>query len=211
MQEQTQHSLKKSPIAISVRSIKSQSSNHPSLFVETPEQFLDSSANSHSKLDDYEEVKPIYAGEFDSVYLYKRKSDNSLFYLKFISLIQSGVENISNLESEAKLLLKLNHPNISKYVDYFTHKDNFIIVMEYVKGETLRQKIKIAQKQNKHFSEEFICLLFSQLISALSYCHSLLIIHRDIKSESIIITNENIVKFIDFRFAKQVESSKQNV
>jgi NIMA (never in mitosis gene a)-related kinase len=61
------------------------------------------------------------------------------------------------------------------------------------------------------FSEEFIWKIFSQLISALKYCHSFHIIHRDIKPENILITEEDEFKLKDFGSSKQVESTLKSL
>jgi serine/threonine protein kinase len=64
------------------------------------------------------------------------------------------------------------------------------------------------REENKPFSEEFIYYMFSQLIFALFYYHSLNIILRDMKSVIITITNDNQIKLIDFGMDKEVESKK---
>jgi serine/threonine protein kinase len=188
MTESSNPSNRKIAIFRSILSPKTQTSHRQSQTFGTSEQTPLASSHSKSKLDDYQKVKQIGANASSNAFIYRRKSDSSLFCLKFINSFQSGSSNKLELENEVKLLMKLKHPNLSQYVDYFTHNDCFVIVNEYIQGETLRQKINFARESQNIFSEEFICSLFFQMISVLSYCHSLHIIHRDIKPENIIIT-----------------------
>jgi NIMA (never in mitosis gene a)-related kinase len=191
----------------SILSPKSQTSHHEFPSFIPSEQTDFASSHSSSKLEDYQKLKKIGSGAFSEVYLYLMKSDGSLFSLKFINSFQSGGSIKLDLEHEVKLLKKLNYSNISQCFDYFPDGDHFVIVMEYIQGETLKQKIKIAREQNKPFSEELICTMFFQILSSLFYCHSLNIIHRDIKPDDLIVTYDNQVKLIDFGLAKEIEFS----
>jgi NIMA (never in mitosis gene a)-related kinase len=78
---------------------------------------------------------------------------------------------------EPNLWRQLNHPNIVRYIDHFPHEDDLVVVMEYIERIPLNKKlIKIAHQSGKRFSEKSICSIFSQLVSALNYYHSLQII-----------------------------------
>jgi NIMA (never in mitosis gene a)-related kinase len=168
-----------------------------------------SHSSCSSKLNNYEEIDQIGSGALGDVVLYKRKSDNLLVCLKFINLLKAGVKNISELETEANLLKQLKHPNIVQYIDHFPHKKNLVIVMEYIEGITLKQLVKDHQQEKKVFPEQLILQIFFQIVSALSYCHSQKVIHRDIKPEHILLTNNYQIKLIDFGLSKQIEKSSQ--
>jgi NIMA (never in mitosis gene a)-related kinase len=154
-------------------------------------------------MDIYIKVKEIGSGAFGKTYYAQRKFDGNFFCLKIMKLKKE--KYFTDSEKEILILKQLNHPNIVKYIDHFLFKNKFVIVMEYLEGMNIKEKIKSAKKQNNSFSENYICSLFAQLVSALSYCHSLHIIHPDIKPENILITNNDKIKLIDFGFSKQVE------
>jgi NIMA (never in mitosis gene a)-related kinase len=103
-------------------------------------------------------------------------------------------------------LESLIHPNIVKYVESFFDEDDFIIVMEYIDGKTLRTLIPEQKAKYRILFEEYVCQIFYQIVSALSYCHSLNIIQGDLKPENILITNENQVKLIDFGLSKLIKT-----
>jgi serine/threonine protein kinase len=110
------------------------------------------------------------------------------------------------LETELNNLKKLNHPNIVRYFDHFTHEDNLVIATEYIDGKTLRIMINDQRAKNQSFSDEFICQIFFEIVSALSHFHSLNIIPCDLKPENILITKENQIKLIDFEISKLIET-----
>ncbi len=100
---------------------------------------------------------------------------------------------------EAKTAGKLQHPNIVTIHDMGVVEDTGVpfIVMEYVPGETLKQRIKA---QTRLTPAESIHVIL-QVAQALSYAHENGVIHRDIKPANIIITPSNIIKLSDFGIA----------
>ena len=98
---------------------------------------------------------------------------------------------------EARAASALNHPNIATIYEIDTWQGRDFIVMEYVAGNTLKQII-----HNSAFSIKTCINYAIQIAEALEEAHKHNIIHRDIKSENIIITPEGRVKVMDFGLAK---------
>ncbi len=113
---------------------------------------------------------------------------------------------------EAQLTARLDHPNILRVFDTGVVDGHFYIEMEYIEGETLRtlisKKCKLSERETLKIS--------SQLVKALKYAHNVKmktpsgkvingILHRDIKPENIMITNDNVVKLMDFGAAKALD------
>src|SRR4030042_6041930 len=109
---------------------------------------------------------------------------------------------IERFKREAKLLARLNHPNIINVLDFGTYKDFFYISFEYFKGNSLRTILK----KNK-LSESQKTLLLIQALNALSYAHNNGIIHRDIKPENIFINDANELKIGDFGLAFEMSEN----
>lgn len=102
---------------------------------------------------------------------------------------------------EIKILYKIYHKNVVRIYSYYLYPKNFIgyIVMEYVDGEAINKYL--FRKENKEFENIFV-----QLIEGFSYLEEQKIIHRDIRQDNILITNEGVVKIIDFGFGKNIEN-----
>lgn len=100
--------------------------------------------------------------------------------------------------AEAKILAKLEHPNIVPVYDLLEHEEGWFIIMQYVEGMTLAAIIaREGPMPYRRFSP--IC---RQILSALGYAHRAGVIHRDIKPGNVLITLEGTVKVSDFGLAK---------
>lgn len=104
-----------------------------------------------------------------------------------------------NVISEIKILKCIDHPNIIKIKEAIESTKQIHIVMEYVGGCSLWSYIK--KKPQRQLSESTARRYLTQILSGISYCHDLNIIHRDIKLENILLDSSNNVKIIDFGFA----------
>ena len=103
---------------------------------------------------------------------------------------------IERFKREAKILAKLDHPNIIKVLDFGMSKEFFYISFEYIDGESLRNVFKtktLTIDQKEH--------IMIQLLQGLNYAHKNKIIHRDIKPENIFIDKNLNVKLGDFGLA----------
>ncbi len=105
---------------------------------------------------------------------------------------------------EASVLARLDHPNLPKVSDYFTHQGREYLVMDFVPGHDLREIIDEAQKENCFLEESKVLDWADQLCSALSYLHKQTppILHRDIKPSNIKLTPTGLIKLVDFGLVK---------
>ena len=97
----------------------------------------------------------------------------------------------------------MDHPNIIRCIESFVDKDNLNIVMEYADGGDLSKKIK--DSKDHQFNENQILNWFTQLCLAIKHVHDRKIIHRDLKSQNIFLTEDNLVKLGDFGIAKPLQ------
>lgn len=102
------------------------------------------------------------------------------------------------VKEEIDILKSLDHPNIVKLTNHFQKKCQCYIIMEYVKGVELFEKIGKGLKENK--SKKY----FRQICTAVKYCHSMdpPLIHGDLKLENIMIDQNDNIKIIDFGLSK---------
>jgi serine/threonine protein kinase len=111
---------------------------------------------------------------------------------------------IERFRSEASLLGRLNHINITAFYDFICFDNQYFIAIEYVRGDTLE---KIIAKFGA-FSLDRALYLFDQMLNAVSYAHHMGIIHRDVKPSNILITPDGLVKITDFGIAKALKESE---
>lgn len=109
---------------------------------------------------------------------------------------------VRQFQREARILAKLDHPNLPKVFDYFVHEDRFYLVMELIEGKSLSEVIEEAEGG---VPEQQVLSWMEQVLDAVDYCHSQGVIHRDIKPDNIIVTPEGHVYLVDFGIAKSYD------
>ena len=110
---------------------------------------------------------------------------------------------VARFENEAKVMVKLEHPNIRQVYDYTMVDGRPCIIMEYLEGDDL----KSLMKQGRQFTHEELVKWWNQMVAALNYTHQLGVIHRDIKPSNIFIDKYGNVRLLDFGIAKNYDNA----
>ena len=105
-------------------------------------------------------------------------------------------------EREAKALAQLSHPNIIKVMDYGEHEKSPFLVMEYLRGGTLKQRI------GEFLSWQQAMRLLLPVVRGLEYAHRRGIVHRDIKPANILLTENGEPILSDFGIVKVLQGEK---
>lgn len=105
---------------------------------------------------------------------------------------------------EASVLARLDHPNLPKVSDFFTHSERDYLVMDYVPGMDLRERMLEARREKTFLPEKEVLHWAVQLADALHYLHHQdpPIIHRDIKPSNLKLTPSGLLKLVDFGLVK---------
>jgi tRNA A-37 threonylcarbamoyl transferase component Bud32 len=101
-------------------------------------------------------------------------------------------------QQEAMVLARLNHPYLVRVTDFFGEEDNTYLVMDFVEGESLADRIS----RQGALPEQDTLVWAGQLLDALSYCHGEGVIHRDIKPQNVIIRPNGRAVLVDFGLVK---------
>lgn len=152
------------------------------------------------KLLHYDVIESLGEGGMGVVYKAMDTRLNRPVALKFISPSRVGDEqNRARLVNEARSAASLRHPNICTVYDIGETPDGqTFISMAYLEGESLRDRI---QKQGRMPVEETIRIV-SQIAEGLREAHTRGVVHRDIKSANILLTDRDEAVILDFGLAK---------
>ena len=110
----------------------------------------------------------------------------------------SNAEMRERFVREAKLQVQLSHPNVVNILNYLEDSQSVYLVMEYVDGESLEDRLK----REGPLAPSECCRIATEVLHALAFMHQRGIIHRDIKPSNIMLTEEQHVKVTDFGIAK---------
>ncbi|XP_060704102.1 serine/threonine-protein kinase Nek8 [Hemiscyllium ocellatum] len=158
-------------------------------------------------MEKYQKMKVVGRGAFGIVHLCLRKADQKLVILKQIPVEQMTKDERLAAQNECQVLKLLNHPNIIEYYENFLEDKALMIAMEYAPGGTLADYI---QKRNSLLDEETILHFFVQILLALHHVHNKLILHRDLKTQNILLDKyQMIVKIGDFGISKILSSKSK--
>jgi eukaryotic-like serine/threonine-protein kinase len=145
-------------------------------------------------------IKMLGAGGMGEVYLARDLRLNRQVAIKVLPRNSSIDENAhKRFEREAQAAASLEHPNICTIYEIGEHAGFSFIVMQYVEGETLSQKLKSGTLKPVD-----AITIAVQVADALSGAHDRGIVHRDIKPSNIIVSSKNIVIVLDFGLAKRI-------
>ncbi|HLM01849.1 MAG TPA: serine/threonine-protein kinase, partial [Pyrinomonadaceae bacterium] len=152
------------------------------------------------KIGAYKIIREIGRGGMGAVYEAVRQNDN--FTQKVaLKVIKRGMDTdaiVRRFRHEQKILATLEHPNIARFLDGgMTAEGLPFYAMEFVEGEFIDD---YCRARNCSVNERL--RLFRQVCSAVQYAHQNLVIHRDLKSKNILVTNDGTPKLLDFGIAK---------
>ena len=152
----------------------------------------------------YEIINKTGVGGMATVYMAKDKVLNRNVAIKVLKdEFTTDDEFVKRFNSEAQSAASLSHPNIVSIYDVGNEDGIYYIVMELVRGKTLKQIIT----EEGALPWKWSVNIAMQIASALETAHKNNIVHRDIKPHNIIITEDGVAKVTDFGIARAVSNS----
>ena len=150
-------------------------------------------------INQYKIISPLGAGGMGEVYLAEDTRLERKVALKFLPvLLTQDKGHLRRFEQEARAVAALSHPNVCVIHEVVrTGNGSHCLVMEYVEGVTLRERLADGPMKVSEALDAAI-----QVASALSAAHASGIVHRDIKPENIMLRRDAYVKILDFGLAK---------
>jgi calcium-dependent protein kinase len=142
-------------------------------------------------------------GSYGKVRLAKLKGTNLKRAIKIID--KSKVRNVERFRIEVEIMMKLDHPNILRILDYFEDLCFVYLVLELCTGGELYDRIV----SNHYYDENDARVIFKQIINAIYYCHINGVCHRDLKPENFMMISKEdpfTLKMIDFGLSRTFQS-----
>jgi serine/threonine protein kinase len=157
-------------------------------------------------LKNYRVIKKIGQGGMGVVYGAEDMRLGWLVALKFLTpYLLREPEIVKRFRAEARSQACLVHPNITLVYAFEEDKDQAFLVLEYVDGESLEDKIK----GQGRLSPQETAGIFHHILSAMDYAHSKGLVHRDLKPGNIGFTQEGVVKVMDFGIALNTQEANR--
>ena len=114
---------------------------------------------------------------------------------------------MTRFRAEATILARLNHPQIATIYELFRADADLLMVMEFVRGETLD---KLTERLGP-IDPERAAYVIDQVLSALEHAHRAGIVHRDVKPANVMVTDEGGIKIMDFGIARVLGAEQKTV
>ncbi|XP_029598889.1 serine/threonine-protein kinase SIK2 [Salmo trutta] len=144
----------------------------------------------------YEIIRTLGKGNFAVVKLACHKVTKTQVAIKIIDKKRLEPSDLKKIYREVEVMKLLNHPHIIKLYQVMETKDMLYMVMEYARnGEMFDYLLSLGR-----LSESEARRKFCQILSAVDYCHSNHIVHRDLKAENLLLDSNMDIKVADFGF-----------
>ena len=160
--------------------------------------------NKNDPDDIYENLEKIGEGGVGDVFRASIKNDGTFVALKRMRITKKTKKAII---TEVSTLSEYRHENVVNYIECYLINEMIWLVMEYMDGGCLTDIID--QHDEIPLQEEHIAFVCHETLKALCYLHSFHCVHRDIKSDNILLKKDGSVKLSDFGYAAQLTKQKQ--
>ncbi|KAJ8396410.1 hypothetical protein AAFF_G00019870 [Aldrovandia affinis] len=152
----------------------------------------------------YEIIRTLGKGNFAVVKLARHKVTKTQVAIKIIDKTRLNSSNLEKIYREVQIMKLLNHPHIIKLYQVMETKDMLYIVTEYAKNGEMFDYLT----SNGRMSEGEARKKFWQILMAVDYCHRHHIVHRDLKTENLLLDANMNIKLADFGFGNFYNSGE---
>ena len=160
----------------------------------------------------YQIIEHLGKGGMAEVYkAYQPSLDRDVAIKVLHPIVATDEQFLTRFQREARSVATLRHQHIVQIFDFGNEGRTYYMVMEFVDGQTLKQKLGALSAEGKVMATEEASKIISQVAQALDYAHEQGLIHRDIKPANILLTSEGDAVLSDFGIARMIESTRQTM
>jgi eukaryotic-like serine/threonine-protein kinase len=161
------------------------------------------SMTGHARMGEFELMEKLGKGGVGIVYKSYHPRLQKTVAIKILKDAgELSIDDLNRFRGEALLAANLQHANIVQVFDILQESGNPFIVMEYVDGGSLEQKLDRKPQPPRQAVEWLLTVA-----RAVAYAHEHQIIHRDLKPANILVTREGVLKITDFGLGKRLDSA----
>ncbi|KAF9423437.1 hypothetical protein HW555_001246 [Spodoptera exigua] len=192
------------------KNLKQNSSN---MNEEDNQDITDSKSPFHSEfqdcrsIDEFQYLNKIDEGAFGVVHRAKDRQTGEEVAIKQLKQINQREGFSIAARRELEILLKMKHPNIvaGREIAVSSLGEEVFIVMELVDYD-LKSFLETMRVNEQKFTIEHVKCLMTQLLSAVQHLHDHHVLHRDLKTNNVLLSGDGVVKVADFGLAREYES-----
>jgi serine/threonine protein kinase len=152
---------------------------------------------------DYDLLEKIAEGGMGAIYRGRHRESGAIVAIKVMAPhLTKNPLLLKRFEQEFRAASRLDHPNIVRALDYSDNGNRPYLVMEFVEGESLGQKLE----REGRMSEAEAIRLIAQVAQGLHRAHKQNLVHRDVKPDNILVTADGIAKLADLGLVKETET-----
>jgi serine/threonine protein kinase len=160
-------------------------------------------AETVQTIGDYELVEKIAEGGMGTVYRGRQRSNGQIVAIKLVAPNMANNEVfLQRFKNEFNAANKLDHPNIVRALDFGTAAGRPYLVMEFIEGESLGQRLE----REGRLSESEAVRIITLAAKGLERAHKQGMIHRDVKPDNIMVMPDGQVKLADLGLVKELEA-----
>ncbi|HTU20047.1 MAG TPA: serine/threonine-protein kinase [Gemmataceae bacterium] len=154
-------------------------------------------------IGNYDLLEKIAEGGMGAIYRGRHRDSGMIVAIKIMPphMAQNPVL-LKRFEQEFRAASRLDHPNIVRALDYSDNGNTPYLVMEFVEGESLGQKLD----REGRMSESEAIRIIAQVAQGLHRAHKQNLVHRDVKPDNILVTPDGIAKLADLGLVKETET-----
>jgi len=171
--------------------------------VETSGMGIETSKPVLQSIGNYDLVEKIAEGGMGAIYRGRHKQTGAIVAVKVMPPhLASQTVLLKRFEQEFRAASRLDHPNIVRALDYGDTGPMPFLVMEFVEGESMGQRLE----RDGRMAEADAIRIIAQVAQGLHRAHKMNLVHRDVKPDNILLSTEGVAKLADLGLVKETDT-----